>query len=94
MNELVTEKTDDIEIRLLLEALYLRYHYDFRNYAPASLKRRLVQAREQMGFPTFSALQETLLHDPTMLSRLLGYCPSRSARCFATRPISGPSEKR
>ncbi len=82
MNELVTEKTDDIEIRLLLEALFLRYHYDFRNYAPASLKRRLVQARERMGFPTFSALQETLLHDPSMLSRLLGYLTVQVSEMF------------
>jgi chemotaxis protein methyltransferase CheR len=48
----VLEKTEDIEIRLLLEALYLRYHYDFRNYASASLKRRLNQAREQLNFCT------------------------------------------
>ena len=34
-------KTEDIEIRLLLEALYCGYHYDFRNYSMASLKRRL-----------------------------------------------------
>ena len=52
------EKIEDIEIRLLLEALYGRYHYDFRNYAMASIKRRLKQAREQLGFVTFSALQE------------------------------------
>lgn len=67
------ERTEDIEIRLLLDALYLRYHYDFRNYASASLKRRLNQAREQLGFTTFSALQEHVLHDPSMLPRLLGY---------------------
>jgi chemotaxis protein methyltransferase CheR len=45
------EKIEDIEIQLLLEALYKRYHYDFRNYAQASIKRRLKQALEQMGFP-------------------------------------------
>ena len=32
------EKIEDIEIRLLLEALYGTYHYDFRNYAMASIK--------------------------------------------------------
>ena len=42
----------DLEIQLLLEALYQRYHYDFRHYARASLKRRLTQARDQLGFPT------------------------------------------
>jgi chemotaxis protein methyltransferase CheR len=78
----VLEKTEDIEIRLLLEALYLRYHYDFRNYAPASLKRRLNQAREQLNFPTFSALQEDLLHDPSLLPRLLGYLTVQVSEMF------------
>ena len=76
------EKTEDIEIRLLLEALYQRYHYDFRNYAQASIKRRLMQAREQMGFASFSALQENLLHDPAMLTRLLGYLTVQVSELF------------
>ena len=29
----------DIELRLLIEAIYLKYHYDFRDYARASLTR-------------------------------------------------------
>src|SRR3984957_2362628 len=69
-------------MRLLLDALYLRYHYDFRNYAPASLKRRLSQAREQLGFPTFSALQEDLLHNASMLPRLLGYLTVQVSEMF------------
>lgn len=76
------ERTEDIEIRLLLEAIYLRYHYDFRNYAPASLKRRLTQARQQLGFLTFSALQETLLHDGALLPRLLGYLTVQVSEMF------------
>jgi len=78
----MSEKTEDIEINLLLEALYQRYHYDFRNYAHASLKRRLRQAREQMGFGSFSALQENLLHDPAMLSRLLNYLTVQVSELF------------
>ena len=35
---------DELEIKLLLEAIYSRFHYDFRNYARASLERRLSQA--------------------------------------------------
>ena len=76
------EKTEDIEIRLLLEALYIRYHYDFRNYAMASIKRRLKQAREQLGFATISALQEGVLHDPAMLPRLLGYLTVQVSEMF------------
>lgn len=78
----VEEKVEDIEIRLLLEALYIRYHYDFRNYAMASVKRRLRQAREQLGFATLSALQESVLHDPAMLPRLLGYLTVQVSEMF------------
>ncbi|KQY19141.1 CheR family methyltransferase [Rhizobium sp. Root482] len=77
-----SEKIEDIEIRLLLEALFLKYHYDFRNYAMASIKRRLKQAREQLGFATFSALQESLLHDPAMLPRLLGFLTVQVSEMF------------
>jgi len=76
------EKVEDIEIRLLLEALYVRYHYDFRNYAMGSVKRRLRQARDQMGFATISALQERVLHDETMLPRLLGYLTVQVSEMF------------
>lgn len=76
------EKLEDIEIRLLLDALYHRYHYDFRNYAMASVKRRLRQARTQLGFETFSALQESLLHDPAMLPVLLGYLTVQVSEMF------------
>jgi chemotaxis protein methyltransferase CheR len=78
----MSEKLEDIEIRLLLEALHLRYHYDFRNYALASIKRRLKVAREQLNFDTFSALQEGLLHDPAMLPRLLGYLTVQVSEMF------------
>ncbi len=76
------ETIEDIEIRLLLEALYVRYHYDFRDYAMASIKRRLRQARDQLGYPTLSALQESVLHEPAMLPRLLGYLTVQVSEMF------------
>lgn len=79
---LATDKVEDIEIRLLLEALYTRYHYDFRHYAMASIKRRLKQAREQLGFATFSAMQESLLHQPEMLERVLRYLTVQVSEMF------------
>jgi chemotaxis protein methyltransferase CheR len=83
MNEAsAPQKIEDIEIRLLLEALHLKYHYDFRSYAMASIKRRLKQAREQLGFETFSAMQESLLHEPAMLPRLLGYLTVQVSEMF------------
>jgi len=76
------EKLEDIEIQLLLDGLYLRYHYDFRHYAQASVKRRLKQARDQLGFRTFSAMQEALLHDPGMLATMLGYLTVQVSEMF------------
>ncbi len=76
------DKTEDLEIQLLLEALYRRYHYDFRSYARASIKRRLTQAREQLGVASISALQEALLHDPTMLQKLLAYLTVQVSEMF------------
>jgi chemotaxis protein methyltransferase CheR len=63
----------DLEVRLLLEAIYDRYHYDFRSYAKASLKRRLTQACDNMGVSSLSGLQERVLHEPEAFAGLLQY---------------------
>lgn len=76
------EKVEDIEIRLLLEALYQRYHYDFRSYAMSSIRRRLRQAREQLGFATISAMQERVLHHPDMLADMLRYLTVQVSEMF------------
>jgi chemotaxis protein methyltransferase CheR len=62
---------EDIEVALLLEAIYRRYGFDFREYAPASLKRRLWRRASAEGVETISALQALVLHDPTCMERLL-----------------------
>ncbi len=35
------DELERLEINLLLEGIFRRYGFDFREYAPASLKRRL-----------------------------------------------------
>src|ERR1700749_1765043 len=62
----VTNTALDIELPLLLEAVYRKYHYDFRGYAAASLKRRLVQAMERYECQTLSQLQDRILHEPAL----------------------------
>jgi chemotaxis protein methyltransferase CheR len=64
---------EEIEIRLLLDAIFLRYHYDFRRYSAASIKRRLSAAKLQMHAETLSALKEQVLHDPLSFTRLLQF---------------------
>ena len=61
----------DIELRLLLDAIYLKYHYDFRGYAAASLKRRLTNAPGRFGCQTLSQLQDKVLHEPAAFPALL-----------------------
>ena len=60
-----------IEIELLLEGIHRRYGFDFRQYAPASLRRRLRRRMDGEKVETVSALQNLLLHDPAVMERLL-----------------------
>ncbi len=78
----MAEAIVDLEIQLFLEALFQRYHYDFRHYARASIKRRLIQARDQLGFGSISAMQDRVLHDPAILPRLLGYLTVQVSEMF------------
>ena len=69
------DDVDEIELALLLEGVYRRYGFDFREYAPASLRRRVwrrVNRRMKLEeLPSISALQEQLLRDPDVMQRLL-----------------------
>jgi chemotaxis protein methyltransferase CheR len=67
------ERDGDIEMALLVDAIYLKYHYDFRGYAPASLKRRLRAALSHFDCATLSQLQDRILHDPATLPVLLDF---------------------
>ena len=63
----------DIELRMLVEAVYLKYNYDFRDYTGASQKRRVLVALREMECATVSELQARVLHQPEAFSRLLQY---------------------
>ena len=69
----MTNSASDIELPLLLEAVYRKYHYDFRGYAIASLKRRLGQAMQRFGCRSLSQLQDRLLHEPALFPSLLDF---------------------
>ena len=62
---------DQLETELLLEAIYRRYGFDFREYAPASLRWRLRRRMDGEKLGSISALQERVLHDPAVMERLL-----------------------
>jgi chemotaxis protein methyltransferase CheR len=70
---MAAQSNNDIEMQLLIDAIYLRYHYDFRRYAPASLKRRLTAALARFRCQTFSQLQEKVLHEAESFPALLDF---------------------
>jgi chemotaxis protein methyltransferase CheR len=65
------DELEALEIELLLEAVHRRYGFDFREYAPSSLKRRLWRRIRAEGLESVSGLQERVLHDPLVMERLL-----------------------
>lgn len=70
--ETAAAEIEEIEIRLLLEAIHLAYGYDFREYSLPPLRRSIVSAMAAEGALTISAYQDRILHDPSSLQRFLG----------------------
>ncbi len=65
------EAIDPIEKHLLLEGIFLRYGYDFRGYAGASLERRLGALLRHSGCSDVMALLTLILRDKEAFWRLL-----------------------
>ena len=65
------QQLEEIEIQLLLGGVFEVCGYDFRNYAPASLKRRIHQCLHDEGLKTIPDLQKKVLHNETEMKRLL-----------------------
>jgi chemotaxis protein methyltransferase CheR len=65
------EEVEALEIELLLEALDRRHGYDFRRYARASLRRRILGFMDRSGLRSVSELIPPVLRDPAFLDRLV-----------------------
>jgi len=57
------DEIDDLELRLLLEAIHLRYGYDLREYAHASMLRRFQTILARSGAANLGDLQHRLITD-------------------------------
>jgi chemotaxis protein methyltransferase CheR len=66
-------KIQEIELDLLLEAIFRKYNYDFRQYSKASVRRRIQAALGPFGADSISALQALVLHDNSAFARLLQF---------------------
>ncbi len=62
---------EEIEVRLLLEGIRLRYGYDFREYAAKPLRRSIYDAMASEGISTISTYQGRILRDEPSMHRFL-----------------------
>lgn len=60
----MSEDPQALEVGFLLEAIWQRYGYDFRNYSEASITRRLDHIRSKAGDQSLSQLLHRVLHQP------------------------------
>lgn len=65
------DEVQEIELRLILEAIYARYGYDLRDYARASMRRRLIAAMQRTGAKHLGELQHRLLTEPDLFVSVL-----------------------
>lgn len=72
----------DAELEQLLEAIYRRYHYDFRAYARASLRRRVRSALTHFGCSSVGDLQSLISGEPRAFSELLRFFTVQVSEMF------------
>lgn len=65
------DEIENIEIKLLLSAVMDVYGYDFRDYATASLKRRIENFMSTHHAKTYLALADQLIHDSDLFEQFL-----------------------
>jgi chemotaxis protein methyltransferase CheR len=68
---MVSQNTSDIKISMLLEAIYQKYGYDFRQYSLAHISRRINNRMLMNGFNSIHEMQLKVLHDIPFVSQLL-----------------------
>lgn len=82
LSEAAGAREFDVEFRLLIDAIFQLYHYDFRGYAPASLRRRMKTAMARFGCATLSQLQDRVVHEPSLFAALLDYLTVQVSEMF------------
>lgn len=65
------EDIDHLQIIYLFEQVYKKYGYDFRDYSPAHLKRRIMNRMSLSGISTLKTFQDKILSDPAFAALCL-----------------------
>ncbi|GGY73862.1 chemotaxis protein CheR [Cellvibrio zantedeschiae] len=78
----ISKTLEDLEISLLLEAIYQRFGDDFRGYQKEAIRRKLHAFMLVHDISTISTLQDCVLHDPTYIDPLLCALDAHPAGLF------------
>jgi Methylase of chemotaxis methyl-accepting proteins len=76
------EPYEEIELDLLLEAIWRQYHYDFRGYSRGSLQRRMARAQQRFGCRSLSELQHRVLREPGVFAEMMGFLTIQVSEMF------------
>ncbi len=87
MPEARISELTEIEIDLLLEAIFRRYGYDFRSYARASVRRKVLGLAKRLGVERISELIPRLLHDQPLFGTLVGAFSTPVTEMFRDPPF-------
>ncbi len=61
----------DLELQLLFEGVYRASGFDFREYAPATVRRRVAERVRAERATTITGLLERVLHEPAAMARFV-----------------------
>ena len=93
MAALIASGPEELELDLLLEALYQRHGYDFRGYERRAVRARVHRLMAQRALRTVSQLQDQVLHDAQASAALLRLFASPGTPMFDD-PGQGPILRR
>lgn len=68
---MIYKDTSELEISLLLEAIFQKYGYDFRQYSEAHIRRRIMNRMAMSGLADVSQMQSKVMNDESFASQLL-----------------------
>jgi len=75
-------EVEDLEVRLLLEAIHAKYGYRFQDYAASSMRRRVRVALARSGLGNLGELQHKLLVDSEFFASMLDDLTVRVSEVF------------
>ena len=71
MSATYTNEKEELNIKILLEAIYSKWGYDFRGYSSASMKRRLFYFVRQKDNPSIEDLPYYITRDKELFARFI-----------------------